>query len=105
MKSLAKKETTAQQHDYITDEGRLNYAINLATELAIKQMEDGTATSQTISYFLKRGSEEEAFKLRQMELELELTKAKTEQIRMQQVSAELTEQAIKAMTDYQPSRE
>lgn len=102
---MAKRADTAPQHDYTTDEGRLNYAINLATELAIKQMEEGTATSQTISYFLKRGSEEEAYKLRQMELELELTRAKTEQIKMSQISAELTEQAIKAMTEYQPSHD
>lgn len=102
---MAKQVGTEPQHDYTTDEGRLNYAINLATELAIKQMEEGTATSQTISYFLKRGAEEEALKLQQMQLELELTKAKTEQLKMAQISAELTEAAIKAMTEYQPSRD
>lgn len=84
----------------ITSEGRENQLINMAINLAAKQLEEGTASSQVITHFLQLGTEKEKLKLEQMRLENELAKARTEAIRSEKRSEELFEKAIIAMKKY-----
>lgn len=84
-------------------ERRENQMIAMAVELAEKQLEKGTASSQIISHYLKIGSEENKLKREQIRLENELLKAKKEAIKSQQRAEELYLEAIQAMKRYSGS--
>ena len=84
----------------ITDEARENYMINLAMDLVEKRLIEGTATSQETTHFLKLGSTEARVRKRILEQEEELTKAKTDNLRMQENMERLISDAIDAMKSY-----
>lgn len=84
----------------LTPEARENQLIYLATELAEKQLRDGTASSQVITHYLKLGSTKEQVAIETMKLEKELIAAKTELIKSSKVSEELYRDAIAAMKKY-----
>lgn len=75
--------------------------INLADQLAERQLREGTASAQVITHYLKLGSSRERLEQEKLSLETELVKAKTEQIAGQQRQEELFAEAIKAMRAYQ----
>jgi hypothetical protein len=83
-----------------TPEARENEMISLATDLAERQIRDGTASSQVISHFLKLGSTRERLEQQRLEHENELTKVKIEQIESQKHIEELYADAIRAMRSY-----
>lgn len=83
-----------------TPEGRMNQAVSLAWDLAEKQLQEGTASSQVITYFLKLGSEKTRLEILKLERETALMKAKTDSIEAQQNQNELFEKAIQAMKEY-----
>lgn len=87
----------------ITDEDRENYMINLAMDLVEKRLIEGTATSQETTHFLKLGSTEARVRKRILEQEEELTKAKTDNLRMQENVERLISDAIDAMKSYSGS--
>lgn len=87
----------------ITDEARENYMINLAMDLVEKRMIEGTATSQETTHFLKLGSTEARIKKRILEEEEKLTKAKTDNLRMQENIERLISEAMDAMKTYSGS--
>ena len=84
----------------ITDEARENYMINLAMDLVEERLRAGTATSQETTHFLKLGSTEARIKKRILEEEEKLTKAKTDNLRMQENVERLIGDAIDAMKTY-----
>lgn len=84
----------------LTPEARENQLISLAVDLAEKQLQEGTASSQVISHFLKMGSPKERAEREIRELEKELLVAKTEALKSQKRSEELFAEAIKAFRDY-----
>ena len=84
----------------ITDEARENYMINLAMDLVEERLRAGTATSQETTHFLKLGSTEARIKKRILEEEEKLTKAKTDNLRMQENVERLIGDAIDAMKRY-----
>lgn len=75
--------------------------IELADQLAERQLREGTASAQVITHYLKLGSSRERLEQAKLSLETELVKAKTEQIAGQQRQEELFAEAIKAMRQYQ----
>ena len=75
--------------------------IELADQLAERQMREGTASAQVITHYLKLGSSREKLEQAKLGLEQELLKAKTEQIANMAKSEELFAEAIKAMRSYQ----
>jgi hypothetical protein len=75
--------------------------IELADQLAEKQLREGKASSQVITHYLKLGTSRERLELEKMELEKELLQAKTEAIRNQARTEELFQNAIQAMRSYQ----
>lgn len=83
-----------------TPEGRENQLISLATDLAEKQIADGTASSQVISHFLKLGSTRERLEQQRLEHENELTRVKIEAIESQKRVEELYMEALSAMRSY-----
>ena len=84
----------------ITDDARENYMINLAMDLVEQRLRDGSATSQETTHFLKLGSTEARIKKRILEEEEKLTKAKTDNLRMQENVERLIGDAIDAMKRY-----
>lgn len=75
-------------------------AVGLATKLAIQQMEEGTASSQIITHFLKIGSLKEQMELKKLEYDISLVKAKTDAIKSQEEQDKKYEEVIRAITSY-----
>jgi hypothetical protein len=88
-----------------TPEEREDQMIALASELAERQMRDGTASAQVISFYLKLGSSREKLEQQRLAIDTELAQAKADAIRSQQRSEEMFEQAIRAMRSYQGHQE
>jgi hypothetical protein len=74
--------------------------ISLATDLAERQIREGTASSQVISHFLKLGSTREQLEQERLTHENELTRVKIEAIESQKRVEELYMEALTAMRSY-----
>lgn len=85
----------------ITPEARENQMISLAMDLAEQQLREGTASSQLITEFVKRGSVKAREEVEKLRRENELLKAKTSAIEDQKEYKTLVENAIKAIKGYQ----
>jgi len=83
-----------------TIEGREAQLVSLAVDLAERQLQDGTASSQVISHYLKLGSTRERLEQERLSRENELLKAKVEQLASSRRVEELYEQALGAMRTY-----
>jgi hypothetical protein len=75
--------------------------IELADQLAEKQLREGTASAQVITHYLKLGSSRERLEQEKLSLETKLVEAKTKQISDQHRQEELFTEAIRAMRAYQ----
>ncbi len=84
----------------LTPEARENQMISLAVDLAERQLQEGTASSQVITHYLKLGSMRERLEREKLEEENKLLKARTAQIQSMKRVEELYEEAIKAMRNY-----
>ena len=84
----------------LTPEARENQLIYLATELAEKQLRDGTASSQVITHYLKLGSSKERIEKEILEKQKELISAKTKALADSADMKELYTKAIAAMKRY-----
>ena len=83
-----------------TPEARENQLIALAMDLAERQLIDGTASSQIIHDFIKRGSTKDRLEKEILEQQKELIQAKTESIRSAKNVEELYAKALEAMLSY-----
>lgn len=83
-----------------TPEGRENELVSQAIDLAERQIQDGTASSQVITHFLKLGSSREILEQERLAHENALLEVKKEQIEAQTRIEALYEDAIKAMRNY-----
>lgn len=83
-----------------TLEARENQLIALAFDTAESQMRNGTARSQVITEFLKRGSTKAQLELEHLRHENELLKAKTEALKSAKTTEELYGNALDAMRRY-----
>lgn len=77
-----------------------NQMIHLATQLARKQLEEGTASSQVITHYLKQGSTKERIEKEILEQQKELMAAKTESLKSAKRVEELYKDALTAMRTY-----
>lgn len=84
----------------LTPEARENQLISLASDLAEKQLLEGTASSQVITHFLKLGTIKERMELEKQRKEIALLDAKTQSLHKQERSDEMYEKAIQAMKRY-----
>ena len=85
-------------------EAREHQMIALAINLAEKQLEDGTASSQVITHYLKLGSTKEKIEKEILIEQKDLIKAKTDAIKSTQRSEALYADAINAMRRYSGKR-
>lgn len=81
-------------------EARENQLISAAYDLAEKQIQDGNASSQVITAFLKLGSTRERLEQARLQRENDLLAAKIESLASARRVEELYEDAIKAMRSY-----
>ena len=84
----------------LTPDARENQMIALAMDLAEQQLRDGTASSQLITEFVKRGSTKTRLEKEILEEQKELMAAKTEALRSAKRIEELYEDALNAMRSY-----
>lgn len=96
------KETGSQKRlrPALTPEASENQMISLAYDLAAKQLQEGTASSQVITHFLKLGTTKAELEKEKLSRENELLRAKTESLQSAQRIEELYAEAIKAMQSY-----
>lgn len=84
----------------ITVEAREEQLIALATNLAEKQLMEGTASSQVITHYLKLGSSKERLEKQLLAEQVKATEAKTEALKSAKRVEELYAGALKAMREY-----
>lgn len=84
----------------ITPEAREDQLIYLATELAEKQLREGTASSQVITHYLKLGTTKERLEKTLLEKQTSLVDAKISALKTAEHTEELYANAIAAMRDY-----
>lgn len=87
----------------LTPEARENRCIALATDLAEKQLREGTASSQVITFYLKLGSAKERIEKEMLEKQRDLLQAKTESLQSAKKADEDYAKVIKAMRSYSGS--
>lgn len=100
MAKVKENGTTKKRRPALTPEARENQLISLAVDLAEKQLQEGTASSQVITHYLKLGSTKERLEKEKLEEENKLLRAKTENLQSQKRVEELYSEAIKAMRNY-----
>lgn len=83
-----------------TPEGRENQLISLATDLAARQLEDGTASAQVITHYLKLGSSREKLEQERLAEEVGLLKVKAEAMESAKRVEALYGEALNAMRAY-----
>lgn len=83
-----------------TPEARENQMIALAIDLAERQLQEGTASSQVITHYLKLGSTKERLEKEILEKQKQLIEAKTENLQSAKRIEELYANALEAMRTY-----
>lgn len=86
----------------LSPEAEENQMMNLAYNLARKQLEEGTASSQVITHFLKLAAEKEKRQIEKeiLEKQRDLVVAKTEDLKSKKQSEEFYERVIAALRSY-----
>lgn len=84
----------------LSPEARENQMIALAVDCAERQLQEGTASSQVITHYLKLGTMKEKLELERLQGEIELQKAKTKALANAEEIKILYEQALTAMRTY-----
>lgn len=79
---------------------RENQLINLALDLVEKQLQEGTATSQVITHFLKLATMKEQLENEKLKSDLKVAEAKIKHIENQDNIQKMYEQAMNAMRIY-----
>lgn len=83
-----------------TPEERENQLIASAVDLAERQLQDGTASAQVISHYLKLGSSRERLEQERLRADVELAKTKIQAIESAGRVEELMKDAISAFRGY-----
>lgn len=87
----------------LTIEARENQLISAATDLAERQILDGTASPSVITHYLKLGSTRALLENEKLKNENELLKAKSAKIESEKDNLKLYEDALKAFRGYRGS--
>lgn len=83
-----------------TPEGRENQLISLASDLAERQLRDGSAPAQVVTHFLKLGTTRERLEQERLKNENLLLSAKAEALSSAKRVEDLFEEAISAFRQY-----
>lgn len=98
--SVPKQRGTRRSKPARTPEARENQLINLAVDLAERQLREGTATSQVITHFLKLATVKERLENDKLRADLKLAEAKAKAIEDQDNKGTLYEKVIEAFKSY-----
>ena len=99
-KIKSSSDTTTPIRPALTPEAREKQLISLAVDLAEKQLQEGTASSQVITHYLKLGSSKEKLERDILKEQKKLITARTEALESSKRIEELYENAITAMREY-----
>lgn len=99
-KKVKETKRVKKMRPAMNPEARENQLISLAVDLAEKQLMEGTASSQVITHYLKLGTTKEKLEREKLAKEVELVKAKTENLQSAKRIEELYSNALKAMQNY-----
>ena len=93
---------TTKLRPALTPEAEETQCIALAYSRAREQLENGTASSQVITHFLKASYERDkrVLELEKLEEENKLLKAKTEQLQAQKDTSEVYQEVLNALKRY-----
>lgn len=100
MRGVRAAGTPRKTRPALTPEARENQMIALAMDLAEQQLRDGTASSQLITEFVKRGSTKARLEKEIMAEQKELMEAKKQSLQSVQRIEELYVNALNAMRSY-----
>lgn len=100
VRSSGSSQPPRQIRPALTPEARENQLIALAVDLAEKQLQEGTASSQVITHYLKLGSTKEKIEKEILAEQKKLIAAKTEALESNKRIEELYKDAIAAMREY-----
>jgi hypothetical protein len=95
-----RKESEPRRPPARTPEEQEQRLVLLATNLAEKQLRDGTATAQVITHYLRLGSTREALEQEKLARENKLLDSKTELLESAKRVEELYESVLDAMRSY-----
>lgn len=99
-KAISPSSSTRSRRPALSPEARENQMISLAVDLAEKQLQEGTASSQVITHFLKLGTTRAELEKEKLAKENELLEAKTKAIQSAERVEELYLNALNAMKNY-----
>ncbi|MCI6805900.1 MAG: hypothetical protein MR912_09965 [Prevotella sp.] len=110
---MGRKEATSSQSDLtkikpstsMSDDAREQRMIKYATDLAEKQLREGTASAQVITHYLKLGSSRERLEQREKEQNIKLSEAKIESIRSEAKIESMFEDVVSALKRYSGSED
>lgn len=100
-RSQKNQPAASRRRASLTPEGRENQLIDLAVNLAEKQLREGTASAQVLAHYLKAGSTKEYLERQRLAMDVELMKTKREQIASMARIEETYKEAISSMRAYQ----
>lgn len=99
-RTVSSSDSSRKMRPALSPEARENQMISLAMDLAEQQLRDGTASSQLITEFVKRGSTKARLEKEILEEQKELMAAKTESLQSAKRIEELYLNALDAMRSY-----
>ena len=99
-KAVSSSNSSKKTRPALSPEARENQMISLAMDLAERQLRDGTASSQLITEFVKRGSTKARIEQEILEEQKELIGAKTQNLQSAQRTEELYANALDAFRSY-----
>ena len=100
MAKVNNRNTSRQIRPALTPEARENQLISLAVDLAEKQLQEGTASSQVITHFLKLGSTRAELEKEKLKQENRLMEARTKALADSEEMKVMYEKALRAMREY-----
>lgn len=99
-KTVKSPRTSRKSRAAITPEGRESQLISLATDLAEKQLIEGTASAQVIVHYLKLGTVKAKVELELLEKQKAMVDAKTDSYQSNKRIEEIMTDAMEAMKRY-----
>lgn len=99
-KSTSSSKSVKRSRPALTPEARENQLIAKAMNEAERRIDDGTASSQLLSHFLKLGTEKARLEKEKLRRESILLEAKVEQLESSKRLEALYENAMKALKGY-----
>lgn len=99
-KPIDSSSTAKMMRPALTPEAREGQLISLATDLAERQLREGTASSQVITHYLKLGSTKERLEKEILEKQKDLMDAKTQNLKSMDKLEETYRNALNAFRGY-----